>query len=158
MHAACRPSKIGLRSAACVKARASEDSDLRTPDLRVHSKTSLTQILSPSHVQVPSVSSVSEIASCHIPRECTPFRVPTISEERTHHQVSISYPPSQSQAYFINIGSLIPALLTCVVAKRGAGAGAGVLALARSIEFVLVSLRFPPCRRGLSSVVKKWVT
>lgn len=42
---------------------------------------SLTRTPFPSHVRVPNVSSVSEIASCHIPRGCTPFRDPITFED-----------------------------------------------------------------------------
>ncbi|OJD26331.1 hypothetical protein ACJ73_02290 [Blastomyces percursus] len=79
--AECKQSRIGFHSAAYARGSASGESHLPTLELILRLMASLTRTPFPSHVQVPSVSSVSEIASCHTPREYTPFHGPTTFED-----------------------------------------------------------------------------
>ena len=78
LSARCKPFRIGFHSAAYARGHARGESRL---ELTLGSTVSLTQTRFPSYVRVPSVSSVSEIASFHTLRGCTPFRDPITFED-----------------------------------------------------------------------------
>ncbi|ODH50301.1 hypothetical protein GX48_03573 [Paracoccidioides brasiliensis] len=88
-----KQSRIGFHSAAYARSRTSGESHLPTLGLILRSTASLTLTPFPSYVQVLSVSSISEIASCHTPRGCTPFHNLTTFEDMSKIATSATLTP-----------------------------------------------------------------